>query len=147
MIGQDWSVADPFTWVLPAPGSYRLQVWAHNAGSITALDAWSEDVVPVGSAVPLSVTSFTMFPKSPLVVNGPATFTATATGGTGPYAYQLWVYDGVSWSLGRDSDAASSFTWVPPAAGTYTFQVWVRNAGSMTAYDACAPLGPVTVIP
>ena len=86
-------------------------------------------------------------PMSPLVVNGPATFAATVIGGTGPYTYQFWVYDGASWSLGRDWDAANSFSWVPPAAGTYSFQVWVRNAESMTAFDMWASLGSVTVIP
>jgi hypothetical protein len=146
-IGQDWSAADTFTWVPSAAGSYRLQVWAGYAGSLTAFDGWAESQIPVGSAVPLAVTRFTMTPMSPLVVNGPATFAATVIGGTGPYTYQLWVYDGTSWSLGRDWDAASSFTWVPPAPGTYNFQVWVRNAGSMAAFDTWASLGPVTVIP
>jgi hypothetical protein len=145
-IGQDWSAADTFTWVPSAAGSYRLQVWAGYAGSLTAFDGWAESQIPVGSAVPLAVTRFTMTPMSPLVVNGPATFAATVIGGTGPYTCQLWVYDGTSWSLGRDWDAASSFTWVPPAAGTYTFQVWARNAGSMTAFDTWASLGPVTVV-
>jgi hypothetical protein len=146
-LGQDWSAADTFTWVPSAPGSYWLQVWARNAGSMTEFDAWGQTDVSVGSAVPLAVTRFTMWPMSPLVVNGPVTFAATVIGGTGPYTYQFWVYDGTSWSLDRDWDAASSFTWVPPAAGTYTFQMWVRNAGSMTAFDTWASLGPVTVIP
>jgi hypothetical protein len=146
-LGQDWSAADTFTWVPSAPGSYWLQVWARNAGSMTEFDAWGQTDVSVGSAVPLAVTRFTMSPMSPLVVNGPATFGATVIGGTGPYTYQFWVYDGTSWSLGRDWDAASSFTWVPPANGTYSFQVWVRNAGSMTAFDTWASLGPVTVVP
>jgi hypothetical protein len=145
-IGQDWSTADTFTWVPPAAGSYRLQVWARTAGSMASFDGWAGTEIPVGSALTLAVTKFVMSPMSPLVVNGPATFAATVIGGTGPYTYQFWVYVGTSWSLGRDWDAASSFTWVPPANGTYSFQVWVRNAGSMTTFDTWASLGPVTVV-
>ena len=35
-----------------------------------------------------------------------------------------------------EAAAGTPITWTPPRAGTYAFQVWVRNVGSSAAYDA-----------
>ena len=77
----------------------------------------------------------------PLVTGAPALVTATAAGGTGPYAYKFWVYDGVNWSVGQSWGASNAFTWTPPAAGSYNIQVWVRRAGSSATGKRLAALG------
>ena len=64
------------------------------------------------------------------------TWTAAASGGTSPYTYQFWVYNGTTWTIGRSWSALNTWVWVPPAAGSYTIQVWARNAGSARPYDA-----------
>jgi hypothetical protein len=143
---QDWSSSPILWWVPTAAGSYQFQVWTRNAGSTAMFDAWAGTGASIGDAVPLEVTRFTMSPMSPLVVNGPATLTVIVKGGIGPQLYKFWVYNGCCWSLEQWSDA-NSFTWVPPAAGTYTFQVWIRNAESTTDFDTWASFGPVTVVP
>jgi stage II sporulation protein D len=145
-VGQDWSAANTWTWVPPTAGTYVLQVWVRNAGSGAVYDAWlGAGSVAIGGAAPLSVRNITTVPGSPLVVGGPAVIAATATGGTGPYTYQFWVYNGATWSIGQPWSGSSTFTWTPPAAGSYTVQVWIRNAGSGTTWDAWGGLGLVVL--
>jgi Y_Y_Y domain len=54
-----------------------------------------------------------------------------------PLQYEFWVYNGntSSWSVGQAYGTSNSFAWTPTQAGTYTVNVWVRNAGSSNAYD------------
>jgi hypothetical protein len=49
--------------------------------------------------------------------------------------------------MGQSWSGSNTFAWTPPAAGTYTIQAWVRNAGSVTAWDTWGSVGPLTVIP
>ena len=74
----------------------------------------------------------------------PVTWTASATGGTGPYTYRFFVWNGASWTVGQDWSSSRTFVWIPPAAGSYQFQVWIRNAGSGATYDAWRGAGPYT---
>jgi hypothetical protein len=39
---------------------------------------------------------------------------------------------------------SNTWQWVPPAAGTYLFQVWARQAGSIAAFDAWRSSSPYT---
>ena len=147
-VAVDWSPSPIMTWTPTVPGTYSIQVWVRNAGSIDDYNAWkSAGPVTVSAATALSVTTLMTSPGTPLVAGGPATFTATATGGTGPYTYEFWVYDGTAWTLARGWDASNTWTWTPPAAGVYRVQVWVRNAGSVATWDAWGALGPFVVMP
>jgi Metallo-peptidase family M12 len=147
-LGRDWSPATTWTWVPSLPGNYSFQVWARNAGSSSPYDAWIQ-AGPAAVSAPsaLAVTSLTTSPAQPLVVGGPASVTAVATGGTGPYTYKFWVFNGSTWTVGQDWSASSSWRWKPAAAGSYQNQVWVRNSGSLTTLDAWSALGPIAVIP
>jgi Metallo-peptidase family M12 len=147
-LGRDWSPANTWTWVPSSPGNYSFQVWARNAGSSSPFDAWIQ-AGPAAVSAPsaLAVTSLTTSPAQPLVVGGPASVTAIATGGTGPYTYKFWVFNGSTWTVGQDWSAASSWRWKPAAAGSYQIQVWVRNSESLTTLDAWSALGPIAVIP
>ena len=147
-VAQDWSSSNTLTWKPQSAGSYLLQVWIRNAGSAASYDAWrGSGPVAVSGATLLAVTGLSVSPASALTAGGPATIKATVSGGAGPYAYKFYVFNGVSWSIGRDWGPADSWTWAPPAAGTYSMQVWVRNAGSVSAYDAWKGLTPIVVSP
>jgi hypothetical protein len=144
-VGADWSASSSWTLVPPAAGAYSLQVWVRNVGSASTYDAWlAAGPAFIGAPAALSVTSVTLSPAAPLLPGTPASLGATATGGTGPYTYKFFVYDGAAWTVGQDWSTASTFNWVPPGTGSYWFQVWVRNAGSITTWDAWAGLGPST---
>ena len=147
-IARDWAASNVWTWIPQAAGTYSFQVWQRNTGSAAPYDAWrAAGPMTVTAPAPLSVSSILTWPGAPLVAGGPAIVSASASGGTGPYTYRFWVFNGATWSVGRDWGTSSTWTWTPPAAGTYFFQVWVRNAGSAADYDAWRPYGPVVVNP
>ena len=91
----------------------------------------------------LTVTGVT--PSAASVTAGsPLTWTATAAGGTGPYTYKFFLWDGAAWTVGQDWSPSAAWAWTPTAAGTFSFQVWARNAGSGAVYDAARSFGPMT---
>jgi hypothetical protein len=147
-IGRDWSADSTWTWIPATAGTYSVQVWARNAGSAAEYDAWrAGGPVAILPTAPIAVKAFTTYPSSPFVVGGDVIVAATAVGGAGPYTYKLWVFDGTSWNVVSDWSPTHQWRWTPAAPGTYSFQVWVRNAGSAATWDTWAPLGPVTVVP
>ncbi len=87
-----------------------------------------------------AVTSFTAVPAPPHPFGVPITWTAVATGGVAPLQYRFWRYADATgaWTMVRDYAASNTFAWTPAQsdAGTYTLEVWVRNAGSASAYNA-----------
>ena len=145
-IGRDWSSGNTWTWMPATSGTYSFQVWVRNAGSQNAYDAWrGAGPVGVSGPAPLAVASLDASPSTGLVTGNPVTFTATAVGGSGPYTYQFWIHDGLMWSIGQAWSASNSYTAVPTLPGSYSLQVWVRNAASSSLWDAWRGLGPFVV--
>ncbi|HEY2433936.1 MAG TPA: M12 family metallo-peptidase [Vicinamibacterales bacterium] len=144
-IGRDWNASSTWSWTPAATGAYAIQVWVRNAGSSAVYDAWlGSPQFAVAATGPLSVLGLTVGSNTGSVaVNSTAAVTATAAGGVGPYTYKFLVYDGTTWSVGQDWSASNVLNWTPTHSGTYSFQVWVRNAGSVTAWDAWKGAGPV----
>jgi hypothetical protein len=100
-------------------------------------DAWAgTGSFSVGAARPLAVAATTT-PANP-AVGMAQTVTSTTDGGAGPLTFRFYRYDITpgTWTLMRDYAPGASLTWVPTAAGSSHFQVWVRNAGSVSPYDA-----------
>jgi hypothetical protein len=59
------------------------------------------------------------------------TFTATASGGTAPYQYKWWVFDGATWILTRNWSASNTYAWTPGEVNAnYQVGVWVRSLGN-----------------
>jgi hypothetical protein len=89
----------------------------------------------------VSSVTLTPSPASPQTVGAKVTFTAAATGGSGSYEYQFVRRDpqGV-WTTVRAYSSAATWTWgtTGAATGTYSIQVWARNAGSTGTYDTWA---------
>jgi hypothetical protein len=129
-VGQPWGTSNTFTWMPTTPGTYYIQVWVLNSGTAAdAPDAYRE----ISYTVPvLSVTSLTADKPTPQPRGTSITFSALATGGLSPYQYKWWVFNGVSWAVARDWEPGSPYTWTPTVAGSYQFQVWVRNNGTTT---------------
>jgi hypothetical protein len=145
-LGRTWSADNTWMFTPSAPGAYNVQVWVRNAGSTATQDAWRGGAITVLPPAPLSVTSLMRSPSGALKAGLPVTITAAATGGTGPYTYEFWFYNGTAWTLGQAWSAGNTWQFTP-GAGTYTVQVWVRNAGSTATYDAWKGLGPFTIVP
>jgi hypothetical protein len=145
-VGQEWSTTNTWTWIPPAAGTYSFQVWARNEGSRATVDAW-RSFGPMTVEVPprLMVTVLTPNLPSPVAAGTPVTWTAKADGGTAPYTYKFYVWHGNAWTVGREWSTTNTWTWKPPATGSYVIQVWVRNAGSRAEFDAWQRFGPFAV--
>src|SRR2546426_8602620 len=90
----------------------------------------------------------------PQVAGPPITFTASATGGTPPYQFKWWVYDGTMWMVAQDWSASPTFAWTPSAANAAAqLSTCVRSSANLTdTYEsfkltsfAITPLTPSTV--
>ena len=86
-------------------------------------------VTPTFATESLALQSVTANQASPQVVGTALTLTATATGGTAPYQFKWWVWNGSAWSVARDWAAGNTLNWTPSAPGTYEVHAWVRNSG------------------
>jgi hypothetical protein len=147
-VGQDWSASSTWAWTPPAGGTYLVQVWVRNAGSEATYDAWLGSApFVVAGGLPLAMQSLVANRTFPVSAGTPVTWTASATGGVGPYTYKFWVFNGTSWSVGQDWSESNSWVWTPPAAGAYNIQVWVRNAGSGATFDTWGAVGPISITP
>ena len=74
---------------------------------------------------------------------------AIASGGVQPLQYKFWRLDADGWKLVQDYSPNAVYRWTPTAAdaGTHAIQVWVRSAGSTSAYDAWAGSGLFVINP
>jgi hypothetical protein len=77
------------------------------------------------------------------VAGASITFTGAASGGSGKYEYQFWLYSGGSWSLVRDYSPEPGWTWdtTGVSIGDYFVEVLARNLGSPESYEAFADTG------
>jgi Putative Ig domain/Glucodextranase, domain B len=130
---QDWSTNTSLTWRPWAAGNYIVAVWGRNAGvSADASQAMAQVnyVVSTGTSSPtLAVTTLTSSLASPQPPNTSISFTAAASGGTGPYQFKWWVYDGTAWWVVQNWSTSATLAWRPSASGNYIVAVWARNAG------------------
>ena len=61
------------------------------------------------------------------------TFIASAAGGTAPYQFQWWLWDGATWTVVEDWSTGNTFAWTPSTPNpNYAVGVRVRSAGSTT---------------
>ena len=134
---RDYDASNEAVWTPTIAGSYLMQVWVRSAGSTAAWQAWKAlGPFTVVTAIP-TVTDLRVGPL-PLTAGVPATWTATATGGTGPLQYKFWLLDMATgkWSVLQDYSTSNQAPWTPAAPGNYVAQVWVRSAGSTASYEA-----------
>src|SRR6266446_7333149 len=79
---------------------------------------------------PLTLTSLTPDSTAPQPPGTTITWTATATGGSTPYSYKWWVFDGTTWTVVQNWTANNTYAWTPTVANPNAqVGVWVRSAG------------------
>jgi hypothetical protein len=137
----DWTTSPTLIWTPSAPNpNYVVTVWIKDANSTAA--AWDVNgsiAVPIAAPLQVAMSANRIAPQ---LRGAPIAFTAAASGGTAPYQYRWWMYDGARWQLLRDWTTSSSFTWTPTIANAnYLVTVWVKNAASpTTTWDGSASM-------
>jgi hypothetical protein len=144
-----WSVPQPYsvnsiwTWDTTGlgAGAYTIQVWARSVGSPSAYEAYKSISYTLNTPPPpITGVTLVMDKVSPQSVGAKVTFNAAATGGSGTYEYYFAVRDPNTgaWSVGQAYSGTSRWIWDTTGLGTgvYTIQVWARNVGSSSAYEA-----------
>ena len=119
-----------------------MAVWIRNADSAADRDTARVAVVDImkpnpfalgptdEAGRPLTIQRLVANTPPPAQAGTPITWTALATGGRAPHAFQFWVVNGSNRTLGRDWDASNIWTWTPLLPGPYSVEVWGRSAGS-----------------
>jgi spore germination protein YaaH len=139
-IAQSYIASGTFNWITtgkPA-GTYIFSVWARNAASNAAYDAYNSDLRYVLDSNPCTTSQVSVAPSSPANVGVTVIVTGSATGCPNPQ-YQFWMLPPAgTWVLAQPYSAVSRFTWSTTAepVGTYLFSVWVRDSTSTASYDA-----------
>lgn len=94
--------------------------------------AWLVDVAVAGATTVTLATDR----AAPQPVGTRIRWTASAAGGTAPYAYKWWISDGATWLVLRDWNPSATFDWTPSLANSsYRVGVWVRSAGNTADQD------------
>jgi streptogramin lyase len=142
-VAQDFGVGNTFTWNSTSPpvntyvaGTYLLGVWARQPGSVNSYDAFAFITfsLTAGSTCTVNISSSM---TSPQTVGTAATWTGTANGCPNtPLGYQFWINPpGGSWTIVQPFSSTNSFAWTGATAGTYQVGIWIKQAGSTSAYD------------
>lgn len=140
--GYVWSIMQPFsstnTFLWDTSGStgiHWVRVRSKNSLSPYLYERLAYSRFDV---TPLQVSALAN-PPSPQVAGTPAvpndiTVTAGASGGTGSYEFQFWLYGfstGYTWQMVQDFGGGPSFVWdTTGTAGRHWFRIFARNAGS-----------------
>jgi hypothetical protein len=149
LVLQDWSASNVFSVqpVTPNP-AYIVGVWARHATS-------TEDIAELTAELPFPITDSTALRVSvaanrppPQPAGTPTTITATASGGTAPYQYKFWVFDGALWSVVKDWSNSNTFTSQPLVPNSaYVVAVWARSATTTTDTEEASALLPYPITP
>jgi len=121
-------------------GTEQFGVWARDAGSSAAYDAYTGIPYTVSTASCSGITA-TATPPSPIAhgTGAHVVVTAVGTGCTNSPLYEFWMLPAGSstWIMIRGYSTSPTYDWNTRGAlaGTERFGVWIRDSGSSAAYD------------
>src|SRR6267143_7155146 len=110
---RDWGASASFAWTPTAPNrDYQIIAWVRSAGNTVDLFEYYKQlaapITPPSPAMLTGITSDKMLPQGPGTT---ITFTAAASGGTTPYQFKWWLWNGTTWTIVRDWGTSASFAW------------------------------------
>jgi len=153
-----WSTSNTFAWAPSTTNpNYAVGVWVRSAGETadqpsgypTNSEAYRSIPFPVQAPV-LTLTSLTANLSAPRPRGSTVTFTAGATGGTAPYQFKWWRWNGATWTALTGWSTSNTFVWTPSTPNpNYAVGVWVRSAGETADQPSGYPTnsGAYTSIP
>ena len=138
---QDYLGYDSYSWLpgIADVGPHSLQVWVRNTASGADYEAYAGVSFEVAPPGPLRVT---LTNSQPGVVRAGyvIAWSVLSTGGINPLQCRFVRLDPDGWHEVQPYGYCRDYTWTPSPAdvGDHALQVWVRNAGSASPYDAWA---------
>jgi hypothetical protein len=134
---QSFGAVPHVTWTPTNTGTVSVTVRVRHAGFAETVVSATSAALTVG-ATALRVAAIVQGHPLPLAVGRPVTWAAVAVPGQ-PLEYAFWLLNPTTgWSLVRAYGSDPTWSWIPPAAGRYALQVWVRRPGSGATYEAWA---------
>ena len=130
---QDWSASATFAWrPTTANAGYEVIAWVRSAGNTADLfEDYKRLAFPITPPAPASMTGITADKPSPQGPGVTITFTASASGGTTPYQYKWWLWNGSAWNIVQDWSPSATFVWRPTMPNAaHELIAWVRSAGN-----------------
>jgi hypothetical protein len=130
-LAQAYSSSPTFNWSttgLPA-GSYLFSVWARDASSPAAYDAFGTALYTLTTC---SAMNAAVAPPTSANVGVPVTVTGSATGCPNPL-YEFWLKSpSGSWTVAQAYSSSPTFNWSTTGkpSGAYLISVWARDASS-----------------
>jgi hypothetical protein len=118
-------------------GTYEVGVWARQAGSANAYDAYGITTFALGVDNCISAGANPSL-APPQSSGATITFNATSTGCSAPQ-YQFWLLaPGGGWVVKQAYGGGASWAWNTTglAAGNYQVGVWAKQTGSSASYDS-----------
>jgi len=150
-----WKIVRPYstdpvwTWDTTgvAFGTHYFNIYARNVGSTSPYETtgfFGYTLVPPAQSVTTQVA-----PTAPRVPGTPVTLAFSANGGSGSYEYQIYQKKNDGWKIVRPYSTEPIWTWdtTGVAFGTHYFNIYARNAGSNSTYEATGFLGYTLVPP
>ena len=138
-VAQDWSTNATFGWNTSgaAPGTYYFEVWIRAQGSGATYESYADGSFTVESRPACAGATLAASPASPQATGTSITFNAGSSSCNNPQYLFFVRPPGGQWTVMRSWSPTSSFAWdttsVP--AGTYVWEVWVKDANSTATYD------------
>jgi len=133
-----------------ATGTYLFDIWVRQSGSSATYEAHitPNPTYTLQTGSPCTSVSMSFNPASPQTAGAVVQLSANAAGCPNP-TYEFWTQaPGGAWNIAQGFSPASTFNWNTSglAAGTYLFDVWVRQSGSSASYEAHISPNPTFVL-
>ncbi|MFN7979545.1 MAG: S8 family serine peptidase [Vicinamibacterales bacterium] len=123
-----WGAANTYTWT-PATGNAGYQIRALAKGT------WNPGIYENYATLPFAIqpmvtgVTLTSDKAAPQAPGTTVTFTASASGGTAPYLYRFFVFDGATWTPLTNWGSSATYAWTPSSANA-AYQVRAAAKGS-----------------
>ncbi|HTV02203.1 MAG TPA: S8 family peptidase [Luteitalea sp.] len=123
-----WQSSSTWTWT-PSSASPNAQVAVRVRGSWNTGAREMAVGIPYPIAGPITALALVSDVTSPRAANSTITWTATASGGHGPYQYQFVIFNGSVWQDAGPWSTTPTLAWTPGTANP-NYQVAVRARGT-----------------
>ena len=138
-VRRDWSTSNVFSWTPDSSGWHTVKVQARGASITGPAEQEAVLTYEIRNPLVLTMTTTAQSPR-PAGSTWPIQWTASVTGGAGPWQFQWVMYDGTTWTNVTpwitSNLPTNVFTWSPTVPFAYRIAVRARSAGNTGPAEA-----------